>query len=115
MVRKEIIMHLIAYNCIQSLIVEAITHTKHSVRRISFKASVQTIRLWSTQLAQDISDKKRNDLIRLLYQSIAQNIVTKRPGRSEPRAVKRRPKPHQLLTKPRSEMSALINTEKMAK
>ena len=29
-----------------------------------------------------------------------------RPGRIEPRAVKRRPKPHALLTKPRAEAKA---------
>ena len=40
----------------------------------------------------------------LLYESIAKNIVIERPGRSEPRAVKRRPKPFQLLTAPRHEM-----------
>jgi len=112
MVRKEIMMHLIAYNCIQSLIVEAVMHTEHKVRRISFKASLQTVRLWSTQLAQDISDKKRHDLMRLLYQSIAQNIVVERPGRSEPRAVKRRPKNHQLLTAPRHEMKVTPHRNK---
>jgi len=112
MVRKEIIMHLIAYNCIQSLIVEAVMHTKHKVRRISFKASLQTVRLWSTQLAQNMSDKKRHELVRLLYQSIARNIVVERPGRSEPRAVKRRPKNHQLLTAPRHEMKITQNRSK---
>ena len=114
MVRKEIMMHLIAYNCIQSLIVEAVAHTKHKVRRISFKASLQVIRQWSTQLAQNMSNQKRHDLIRLLYQSIAKYVIAERPGRSEPRAVKRRPKPHRLLTEPRAKMCALINSEKMA-
>ncbi len=112
MVHKEIIMHLIAYNCIQSLIVEATLHTKHNVRRISFKASLQTVRLWSTQLAQDMSSKKRYDLICLLYQTIARNVVVERLGRSEPRAVKRRPKSHQLLTAPRHEMKVTPNRSK---
>jgi len=112
MVRKEIMMHLIAYNCIQSLIMEAIAHTKQKVRRISFKASLQTVRLWSTQLAQDMSNKKRHDLVRLLYQSIAQNIIVERSGRSEPRAVKRRPKNHQLLTAPRHQMKPIPHRSK---
>jgi len=115
MVRKEIMMHLIAYNCIQSLIAEAVSHGVGKVRRISFKGSLQAVRLWSMQLTQDISIRKRHDLIRLLYQTIAQNIVVERPGRSEPRAVKRRPKPHRLLTEPRAKMCALINSERMAK
>jgi len=112
MVRKEIMMHLIAYNCIQSLIAEAVRHTPDSVRRISFKGSLQTIRQWSTQLSQDMPDKKRRELMRLLYQSIAQNIVPERPGRSEPRAIKRRPKNHQLLTSPRHEMKVIPHRSK---
>jgi len=112
MIHKEIMMHLIAYNCIQSLISEAVRHTSDSVRRISFKGSLQTIRQWSSLLSQDMSAKKRHDLIRLLYQSIAQNIVQERPGRSEPRAVKRRPKNHQLLTAPRHEMKVIPHRNK---
>ncbi|MDX8382057.1 MAG: transposase [Ghiorsea sp.] len=115
MIRKEIMMHLIAYNCIQSLISESVRYTKGRIRRISFKGSLQAIRQWSTQLNQETPGKKRHALMRLLYQSIAKNIVLERPDRSEPRAVKRRPKPHRLLTQPRAEMCALINKEKMAK
>ena len=115
MVRKEIMMHLIAYNCIQSLIAEAVSHGGGKVRRISFKGSLQAVRLWSMQLTQNISIRKRHDLIRLLYQIIARNVVLERPGRSQPRAVKRRPKPHRLLTEPRAKMCALINSERMAK
>jgi len=112
MVRKEIMMHLIAYNCIQSLIAEAVRHTSNSVRRISFKGSLQTIRQWSAQLSQDMPDKKRHELMYLLYQSIAQNVVRERPERSEPRAVKRRPKNHQLLTAPRHEMKVIPHRSK---
>jgi len=108
MIRKEVMMYLIAYNCIQSLIVEATAKSEIKVRRISFKGSLQTIRQWASLLGQDnIPDNKRRDLIRILHQSIAESIVLKRPGRSEPRAVKRRPKPYRLLTRPRGEMIVL--------
>ncbi len=93
-------------------IAEAVRHTPSSVRRISFKGSLQTIRQWSTQLSQDMPSKKRRELMRLLYQSIAQNIVRERPGRSEPRAVKRRAKNHQLLTAPRHEMKVIPHRSK---
>ena len=56
--------------------------------------------------------KKRRELMRLLYQSIAQNIVRERSRRSEPRAVKRRPKNHQLLTAPRHEMKVIPHRSK---
>jgi hypothetical protein len=42
----------------------------------------------------------RRELLRV----IAADLVPRRPDRSEPRAVKRRPKSYQLLSKPRHEM-----------
>ena len=105
MVRKEIVMHLIAYNCIRYLMIEAAQQANVPVRRISFKGSVQALRQWEPHLNQTkISHQEQRRLIQLLYESIADYIVPERPGRSEPRAVKRRPKPYQLLTVPRHEM-----------
>ena len=105
MVRKEILMHLIAYNCIRYLMVEAAEKKDAKLRRISFKGSVQALRQWEPHLNQHkISRQERDQLIGFLYESIAGNTVPERPGRSEPRAVKRRPKPYQLLTAPRHEM-----------
>lgn len=40
--------------------------------------------------------------VTVLMALIAQRRVGNRPGRIEPRAVKRRPKPYPLLTKPRA-------------
>jgi hypothetical protein len=37
----------------------------------------------------------------VMLQAIASHEVGDRPGRVEPRAIKRRPKPHDLLTEPR--------------
>jgi hypothetical protein len=105
MVRKEIVMHLIAYNCIRYLMAEAAQQAGEPVRRISFKGSVQALRQWEPHLNQNkISPQEQRRLIQLLHESIADYIVLERPGRSEPRAVKRRPKPFQLLTAPRHEM-----------
>lgn len=108
MIHKEIVMHLIAYNCIRCLIIEAAEKKGAEVRRISFKGSVQALRQWEPHLNQAITSlQERTRLIKLLYESIAGNIVPYRPGRSEPRAVKRRPKPYQLLTAPRHEMKEI--------
>jgi hypothetical protein len=108
MVHKEFLMHLIAYNCIRCLMIEAAEEKGVRARRISFKGSVQALRQWEPHLNQSkISRQERDRLIRLLYESIAGNIVPERPGRSEPRAVKRRPKPYQLLTAPRHEMKEI--------
>ncbi len=108
MVRKEILMHLIAYNCIRCLMFEAAKKKGVRVRRISFKGSVQALRQWEPHLNQSENSRRERDrLIRLLYESVAGNIIPERPGRSEPRAVKRRPKPYQLLTAPRHEMKVI--------
>lgn len=113
MVRKEIVMHLIAYNCIRYLMIEAAAQTGEPVRRISFKGSVQALRQWEPHLNQaKISSQEQRRLIQLLYESIADYIVPERPGRSEPRALKRRPKAYQLLTAPRHEMKTIPHRNK---
>ncbi len=108
MVRKEILMHLIVYNGIRYLMREAAKKQCVRTRQISFKGSVQALRQWEPHLNQaKINRQELERLIRLLYESIAGNIIPVRPGRSEPRAVKRRPKPYQLLTAPRHEMKVI--------
>lgn len=108
MVRKEILMHLIVYNGIRCLMGEAAKEQDVKVRRIRCKGSVQALRQWEPHLNQaTLSRQDRQQVIRCLYESIAGKRVPERPGRSEPRAVKRRPKPYQLLTAPRHEMQEI--------
>lgn len=105
MICKEIIMHLIAYNCIRFLMLESASRKTVVPRRISFKGTVQALRQWEPFLCQSNSQhQEMKRLLELLHESIAGNIIRERPGRSEPRAVKRRPKPFQLLTRHRHEM-----------
>ncbi len=105
MIRKEIMMHFIAYNCVRRIMYEAAEEAGLPVRLVSFKTSVQTLRSWEPNLNHArISRTERFRLISMLYESITQRPLLQRPGRSEPRAVKRRPKNYQLLTKSRHEM-----------
>jgi hypothetical protein len=105
MIRKEILMNFIVYNCIRHLIYESAQHQEQDVDRISFKGAVQSIRQWEPCLEQAQNNaRKRNEIIAALHKSIAQNKVPERPWRSEPRCKKRRPKPYQLLTSPRKQM-----------
>jgi hypothetical protein len=113
MVRKEIMMHLIVYNCIRGLMIEAAQKKGIRVREVSFKGSIQALRQWEPHFNQGRLHKaERTRLIQLLHESIADKVVADRPGRSEPRAVKRRPKPFQLLTKPRHEMVEIKHRSK---
>ena len=108
MVRKEILMHFIVYNCIRSLMWEASEKRGIRIRRISFKGSIQALRQWEPHLNQvKIRRHDQGRLVHLLYESIAAKTIPERPGRREPRAVKRRPKPYQLLTAPRHEMKEI--------
>jgi hypothetical protein len=105
MIRKEIMMHFVAYNCVRRIMYEAAEEAGMAVRLVSFKTTLQTLRSWETNLNQTkISRRERFRLLSMLYESITQRPLLQRPGRSEPRAVKRRRKNHRLLTKPRHEM-----------
>lgn len=105
MVRKEILIHLIVYNCIRLLMLNAAKERNVSQRRISFKASVQALRQWEPMLNRnDLGVRERQRLMILLREAIAATIVLSRPGRKEPRCLKRRKKNFQLMTSPRHEM-----------
>ncbi len=105
MVRKEILMHLIVYNSIRLLMLNAAKQINVLPRKISFKASVQALRQWEPMLNRnDLEARERQRLMVLLREAIAATIVLSRPGRNEPRCLKRRKKNFQLMTSPRHEM-----------
>jgi hypothetical protein len=58
-------------------------------------------------LAQARSKRKQNPRIVELREVIARDQVPHRPGRLEPRAVKRRPKPYDRLNRPRHLMKEI--------
>ncbi len=101
MVHKELEMFLIAYNLIRALMAQASAIHDVPVERISFKGTVDATRQYSIAIAQARSKKKQRQLIAELVEVLALDEVPNRPGRCEPRAVKRRPKPFALLNKHR--------------
>ena len=93
MIRKEILMYFIAYNCVRRLMCEAAEEADIGVRAVSFKGSVQALRSWEPHLNQaKISRIERARLIRDLYEAMTSTPIRQRPGRSEPRCLKRRKK-----------------------
>lgn len=104
MVRKELRMHLIAYNLIRGLMQEAAHQQSSRLDRTSFKASADTLRQFSSAL-NATKDKPRiqQKIIRDMLAIIAEETVPERKNRSEPRALKERPKPFPRLTSHRSE------------
>ena len=101
MVRKEIWMHLLAYNLVRTVMAEAAERAGIEPREVSFAGSMQTINAWSPFLMM-ASAHEAHILMDVLLKAIARHRVGDRPDRYEPRAVKRRAKPIALLTKPRA-------------
>lgn len=98
MARKEMWVYLLAYNLIRLLMAQAACHTDSRPRQLSFKHTLQLWIAWTQHGPRNTSDTTRDDLLVL----IAQQRVGNRPGRIEPRAIKRRPKPYPLLITPRA-------------
>ena len=116
MARKEVAMFVIAYNALRLLMLRASIKYNSELWRISFQGSLQLIQTWSGQF-RGLQHKPivRASLVDRLLCQIAQRIVPSRPGRHEPRALKRRPKPFPLLTKPRAEYDEIQHRSRYRK
>jgi hypothetical protein len=101
MVRKELLAGLIAHNLVRCVMAEAARHHDAVLERLSFKGTLDALRQFSAFEAQARSQRLKRKLWLDLLRIVANDPVPLRPGRSEPRAVKRRPKPFPLLNRPR--------------
>lgn len=101
MAHKELEMFFIAYNLIRGVMAQASALYDVPMERLSFKGTVDAVRQFSLALGRARSRKKQKQLASNLLAVIARDRVPERPGRREPRAVKRRPKPYPLLNRPR--------------
>jgi hypothetical protein len=101
MVHKELLAYLIAHNFMRCLIaqVAAIHHLPRT--RISFKGTLDAARSFHQAMSLDRGAARLHRLHSRLLEVIALDAVPYRPNRSEPRAVKTRPKNYQRLNKPR--------------
>jgi hypothetical protein len=97
MVEKELWVNLLAYNLIRLLMAQAASESGLQPREISFKHTVQIWLQWLKVGRAGLQSPHRETLLLL----IAQVRVGHRPGRIEPRARKRRPKPYPWLKVPR--------------
>jgi hypothetical protein len=102
MVRKEIWMHMLAYNLIRGVMAKAAKEHGEEPRHLSFKGTLQTMTAFQDALRRATS-RARDELMKEMLGAIAQHRVADRPGRCEPRANKRRPKPTRFLMEPRRE------------
>jgi Transposase DDE domain len=106
MVRKELWAHFLAYNLIRKVMAQAAEEFVIEPWTISFKATLQTLNAFARPL---MTCKKGAlpEMIAKLLLAIARHRVGHRPDRVEPRKVKRRPKPYDLLKEPRQKARKL--------
>jgi hypothetical protein len=105
MVQKEIHLHAIAYNLIRSLMNDIAMRYEVDVARLSFKGTLDALRQWQPILDKPGVQPRVSRADRdAFYEIVAADLLPHRPNRSEPRAVKRRPKNFRLMTRPRHQM-----------
>ena len=100
MVHKEIWIHLLAYNLLRTVMAVAANENAIEPRQVSFKGAKQTVAAFAPKIEASEPDQ-RESLLEAMLNAIAYHRVRNRPGRWEPRAVKRRPQRHNRLTQPR--------------
>ena len=101
MVEKEIWAHLLAYNLLRTVMAVAAAASDVEPRKISFKGAKQAVTAFAPKI-EAARPEDRGRLIDALLKTVAYHRVGNRPGRWEPRARKRRPKPGTRLMQPRA-------------
>ena len=97
MLERELRLHILVHNLVRRLMLEAARRHRVALERISFAGALAAARRYSEALAQARSQRRRRQLLEDLLRVLASDLVPERPGRREPRAIKRRPKPYPRL------------------
>ncbi len=101
-IRSEIGAIILAHNLIWTLVYEAAGYSGSSPQRVSFAATVKTVVAYSPRLCA-ASGSRRLRLYEKMLRRIASHKNPYRPGRSEPRLVKRERKSFPALKTSREE------------
>ena len=100
-VRYEVAASILAYNLLRTVIHQAAQQNHTPLDRISFAAAVKMVLAYSLPLQLSGSSQRRRIYARML-RDIARCCHPLRPGRIEPRRIKRIGSPYPRLTIPRS-------------
>jgi putative transposase len=105
MVRRELWVTLLAYNLIRKVIATSAAVHQKQPRQLGFTLACQSIlaswMLLATEACQDSPT-----LYHLMLGRLAANEVANRPGRIEPRVLKRRRHRYPLMQRPRAQLRA---------
>jgi putative transposase len=110
MVRQELWTGLLAYNLIRQSILQSAHEAERQPDELSFTATMQMLaNSWLlAAVVVDGTGEVAAPLVKLRVIHGGSHRVGNRPDRVEPRAVKRRPKSHPLLTAPRRHAHAAL-------
>jgi hypothetical protein len=100
MVQKEIWVYMLAYNLLRTVMAVAAAENGIEPRQVSFKGAKQTLTAFAPKL-EGAQPEQRVRLVEAMLKVVAYHRVGNQPGRWEPRARKRRPKPGNRLMQPR--------------
>src|ERR671915_1420524 len=99
--RAELAMFLVGYNLIRTVMFDAAKMSEVRLEQVSFKSALMRFGLWYAGLRGSI--RIRVWLLRYpaMLSDLGRDLNPDRPGRYEPRVVKRRPKPFPRMQQPR--------------
>jgi hypothetical protein len=107
MVRKEVAVTLLAYTLVRAVMAQAANLGGALARALRFKGALQLLNAYQQQLRHS-AGARTSIMTSHVLGAMALMRIPLRPGRIEPRAIKRRPKQHWLLNVPRAVARAAI-------
>ena len=116
MARKTLRMILLSYNLVKAIQLEALYMSDICIDHLSLKGTTDLIMEFRVNL-RGIQDKpqKLKDEYKEVLKQISGRLFRIRPGRSEPRVIKSRPKPFQYQNEPRGECKEILHRGKYRK
>jgi hypothetical protein len=113
MVRKELWTTLLGYNLVRTVGASAAVLYGRKPRQISFTGTCQhLLHSWMVLSANLVSAEASLRLCQTLLERISRVIVANRPGRIEPRVLKRRRHRYPLMKTPRAELQKQLQEHK---
>jgi hypothetical protein len=100
-VRAELAMFLVGYNLIRTVMFDAAKMGEVRLELLSFKSALMRFGLWCAGLRRSIRIRVWVLGYPAMLKDLARDLNPDRPGRYEPRVVKRRPKPFPRMQQPR--------------
>jgi hypothetical protein len=100
-VQAELAMFLIGYNLIRTVMFDASKVSEARLEQLSFKSALVRFGLWCARLGHGIRLVAWLLGYPAMLRDLARDLNPDRPGRYEPRVVKRRPKPFPRMQQPR--------------